>query len=461
MGKAAWEAEKAVGIECFANELPGFTAILKHRYADFKVNEINLEGKVVRLTTLDAPPKAGSETAVAAANGGEADPAAAVEAAVQQYAAAVSGSADLEPLRSFLQAAQHYHAATLAVAAEGGGGRGRGGRGSAPAGVQPPAPLVLPPMADKSARTAVHQLFRALPSGPGGFPRMETNTQQESAKAGQQQQQQAAQCIQVEVVQAGGRGRDGGRGSGRGQKRKWRDSSDWAGGPGRRYLKFVLYKENMDSQQALSSLCKLLRVSHKMFAVAGTKDKRGVTAQQVTAFKLDPARLAALNPRLRGMRVGNYEFAADQLRLGDLQGNRFELVLRSVEAGSADAVSAAAEGIRSSGFINYYGLQRFGTGAVPTHRVGQALLRGRWCEAVRLLLTPRADCARADQAEACRLYLEEGDVDKALRLMPRFLVVEPTLLQAGARGAARPPGGGGGGGGGAHCLGWVESAQGV
>ncbi len=45
--------------------------------------------------------------------------------------------------------------------------------------------------------------------------------------------------------------------------------------------------------------------------------------EQVTAFKLDPARLAALNPRLRNMRVGNFEFAEDQLRLGDLQGNRF------------------------------------------------------------------------------------------------------------------------------------------
>lgn len=31
MAEAAWEAEKAVGIECFANDLPGFTAILKHR----------------------------------------------------------------------------------------------------------------------------------------------------------------------------------------------------------------------------------------------------------------------------------------------------------------------------------------------------------------------------------------------------------------------------------------------
>lgn len=46
----------------------------------------------------------------------------------------------------------------------------------------------------------------------------------------------------------------------------------------------------------------------------------------------------------------------------------FELVLRGVQAGSAEAVAAAAEGLRSSGFVNYYGLQRFGTGAVPTHR---------------------------------------------------------------------------------------------
>lgn len=72
----------------------------------------------------------------------------------------------------------------------------------------------------------------------------------------------------------------------------------------------------------------------------------------------------------------------------------------------------------------------------PLGRVGQALLRGRWREAVRLLLTPRPDCARREQAEACRLYLEEGDVEGALRLMPRFLVAEPALLQVGVRGSA-------------------------
>lgn len=66
-------------------------------------------------------------------------------------------------------------------------------------------------------------------------------------------------------------------------------------------------------------------------------------------------------------------------------------------------------------------------------RIGQALLRGQWRDAVRQLLTPRADCTREDQVEAARLYLEEGDIEGALARMPRFLVAEPMVLQVGRR----------------------------
>ncbi len=52
---------------------------------------------------------------------------------------------------------------------------------------------------------------------------------------------------------------------------------------------------------------------------------------------------------------------------GALSGNRFEIVLRNIEPADADQVSAAAIALRNSGFLNYYGLQRFGSGA-PTHR---------------------------------------------------------------------------------------------
>lgn len=127
-------------------------------------------------------------------------------------------------------------------------------------------------------------------------------------------------------------------------------------------------------QVAISTLARLLRVNHKIFGVAGTKDKRGVTVQvrarrprvlrgsaagcavavlqarerswmeacessvaetrqpllcaaaaggqAVTVHRVDPARLAALNPRLRSMRVGNFSFCDGGLWLGDLSGNR-------------------------------------------------------------------------------------------------------------------------------------------
>jgi hypothetical protein len=41
----------------------------------------------------------------------------------------------------------------------------------------------------------------------------------------------------------------------------------------------------------------MLHQRHNVCGFAGTKDKRGVTSQFVTLFKVEPARLAGLNPR--------------------------------------------------------------------------------------------------------------------------------------------------------------------
>ena len=48
----------------------------------------------------------------------------------------------------------------------------------------------------------------------------------------------------------------------------------------------MLYKENMDSAHALGFMTRLLHVSQSCLCVAGTKDKRAVTVQHVTAFKV-------------------------------------------------------------------------------------------------------------------------------------------------------------------------------
>ena len=60
--------------------------------------------------------------------------------------------------------------------------------------------------------------------------------------------------------------------------------------------------------------------------------------------------------------------------------------------------------------------------------MGQALLRGEWQEAIRLILTP-SERSKPEVLAACNAFLEEGDVGKALQLMPHHLVAERAVLQ--------------------------------
>ncbi|PNH12179.1 Multisubstrate pseudouridine synthase 7 [Tetrabaena socialis] len=71
-------------------------------------------------------------------------------------------------------------------------------------------------------------------------------------------------------------------------------------------------------------------------------------------------------------------------------------------------VAAACESVGRRGFLNYFGLQRFGSGGAPTHVVGRALLSGDYERAARLVLRGRPD-ERPDIAAARRLFTEGGD----------------------------------------------------
>lgn len=189
-----------------------------------------------------------------------------------------------------------------------------------------------------------------------------------------------------------------------------------------------------------------------------------MTTQFVTGFRLHPARLVALNsntwcaacrapgaaswplptpsslarsptapaapwcaPRLRGLKVGGFEYCAEPLQLGHLAGNCFTLLMRGIAPlaggeqseqaleqqvkaaqGGAEGVDMARHGrgtvchagcwrspralplalascsalppcarlqvhascssVAARGFVNYFGLQRFGTSGTPTHK---------------------------------------------------------------------------------------------
>lgn len=208
---------------------------------------------------------------------------------------------------------------------------------------------------------------------------------------------------------------------------KNRDRKDWTW-PGE-YVNFVLYKENVDTVQAINALAGKSGLKPNLFTYAGTKDKRAKTSQRVSVRRVDPKRLANGVKFCHNIHLGNFEFCKETLKLGQLKGNRFRIVLRDVIADD-DIISKTMQEFEANGFINYFGLQRFGNFAtVPTYEIGLALLKQQWKNACELIMKPR-DGDPTDIKEMREYWWKTRD-SKASRKMLKYssTLVEARLLE--------------------------------
>ncbi|KAM9855000.1 pseudouridylate synthase 7 homolog isoform 2-T2 [Aulostomus maculatus] len=193
------------------------------------------------------------------------------------------------------------------------------------------------------------------------------------------------------------------------------------------FCHFVLYKENKDTMDAINVLSKFLRLRPNMFSYMGTKDKRAITVQEIAVLKITAERLAHLNKCLMNLKVGNFSYKNHPLKLGELQGNHFTVVIRNISGTDAE-VHQAMTSLKQTGFINYYGMQRFGTTAVPTQHVGRAILRNDWNEVVDLILKPRP--GEKEYLVRCREeWAKTQDPEAALKKLPNKRCVEGQLLR--------------------------------
>ncbi|XP_075232647.1 pseudouridine synthase 7 isoform X2 [Lycorma delicatula] len=180
------------------------------------------------------------------------------------------------------------------------------------------------------------------------------------------------------------------------------------------YLHFVLHKENMDVTDAVNLLSHKLHVRGNDIKYCGTKDKRAKTTQSACVKRVSADRLNKLI--LKNVVTGNYEYKRYSLRLGQLRGNRFRIAVRNID-NADEIVAEAIESLKTKGFLNYFGMQRFGASViVPTYKVGIALLHKEWKEAVELLLKPRpGERCFPEVAEGRKVWWETRDAKKALK----------------------------------------------
>ena len=178
---------------------------------------------------------------------------------------------------------------------------------------------------------------------------------------------------------------------------------------GGEYLHFSLYKENKNTLEVTSFLARRLSIKPKDLGFAGTKDRRAATVQRVSIKRQHADRLAHLNRDLRNAKIGDFKYEKHGLELGDLQGNEFIITLRDCHFGNdshlddearlqsaKDVVGQAIEHLKGHGFINYFGLQRFGSFDIGTDEVGKKILMGDYEGAVWDILAFREDALMAE-----------------------------------------------------------------
>ncbi|KAM4569197.1 pseudouridylate synthase PUS7L isoform 1-T2 [Odontesthes bonariensis] len=222
------------------------------------------------------------------------------------------------------------------------------------------------------------------------------------------------------------------------------------------YTAFTLCKENLETLEAISYMAAALGVLPSDFTYAGIKDKRAITYQSMVVKKVSPQRLKEKTAEFekRGMRLSQVRSVSEPLRLGRLQGNHFDLVVRNlrphgatdthssgadVHAHLAALVKEAVENVKTRGFVNYYGPQRFGSGqSVQSDRVGLALLKEDMVSAVRLFFTPEEGDDPHSQAK--RHFVQTDNAKESLVLMPLSKPRERLMLRALNRYGTGPDG---------------------
>ncbi|KAJ6644347.1 Pseudouridylate synthase 7 like [Pseudolycoriella hygida] len=302
--------EKDIGVTEYVGKTPGFNAIIKTRYSDFQVNEIDLDGNVVKLTDTSLPTKPEQPEIVC------------------DEVIELVGQDIWNGLMELSKGTEN--ASEIEMDAE---------------------------SLTKAQRSMIHKCVKES-FGSTIVSSTITKDDKKFFKFAQFK-----------------------KNAGNDKRIKW----PWPG----EYVHFVVYKENVDTMKAAGDLSQGLHANTKAISYAGTKDRRAKTTQWFCIRKREPESISKAADMKKSIHVGNFVFKNEPLKLGHLSGNRFRIALRHIVHPESD-IELSLQSLKDNGFINYYGLQRFGNNsAVPTHQVGLALIKGQFKEACELILKPR------------------------------------------------------------------------
>jgi len=192
------------------------------------------------------------------------------------------------------------------------------------------------------------------------------------------------------------------------------------------YLICRLTKTNWELQHAIKEIAKRLGISHRRIGWAGTKDRNAITRQRISLYNVTTEQVAKI--QLADIILKPLGQSNESLSLGDLLGNRFDILIRDTEPADLEQRVHAINNTVCQGIPNYFGLQRFGATRPVTHLVGEWILRGNFEQAV-ITYVGQAFSGEPENVRAVRsAFSKTRDIQSALSDLPPQMSYERAML---------------------------------
>jgi tRNA pseudouridine13 synthase len=144
---------------------------------------------------------------------------------------------------------------------------------------------------------------------------------------------------------------------------------------------YELTKKKLDTFEAMRMVSSHTGIPLDKIRYVGLKDRQAVTTQLISIEGGQHIR-----GKIPGIQVKYLGRAKEPLSGAQLEGNRFEIVVRGLNKNSVDRLPERVAQIARHGVMDYFDDQRFGTLTAGQGMPGRAIVKGRYEEAVKLLL---------------------------------------------------------------------------
>ena len=139
------------------------------------------------------------------------------------------------------------------------------------------------------------------------------------------------------------------------------------------YAYFTLKKKGWSTIDALYEVASKLHIPFKWLGYCGNKDKKAVTKQYVSGYKINKEQLEKL--KIKDIEIKFLGYGKERITLGSNKGNSFSIVVRDLDREIK---------VENKRILNLFDEQRFGINDMNL-KTGKVIVKGNFKEACELL----------------------------------------------------------------------------